>query len=94
MIDLMEEMGAEEWPKGLHMIFAKDGETRMGKVIGLTRTTAKLHPWDFMFGGLDEDVVQEIVLAEWDLFHPFDDLWDMDEYHNKHYPLASTGEKK
>jgi hypothetical protein len=94
MIDLIEEMGAEDWPKGLYMIFAKEGDTRMGKVIGLTRTTAKIHPWDFMFGGIDEEVVLEIVLADWDLFHPFDDLWNMDHYHDQNYPLASTGEKK
>ena len=94
MIDLMEAMGAEEWPKGLYMIFVKEGkDTRMGRVIGLTRTTAKIHPWDFMFGGVDQEVTQEIVLAEWDLFHPFDDIWDMDEYHSQTYPLTQTGEK-
>jgi hypothetical protein len=90
--DLAKELGAEDWPKGLYMIFAKEGETLMCRVIGLTRTTAKVQPWDLMFGGIDEDVVQEIVLAEWDSFHAFDDLWDMDDYHDKNYPLTNTGE--
>ena len=28
--DLAKELGAEDWPKGLYMIFAKEGDSRMG----------------------------------------------------------------
>ena len=84
-----KELVAEPWPKGLFIIFVKeDGASMMGKVIGLTKTNAIFHPWDFMFGGVDEEAVREVVLAEWDIFHAFDDVWDMDEFHDKHYPMT------
>lgn len=78
-------LGDEDWPKGLHMIFVFDDDVIMGKVIGLTNTSALIHPWDFMFGGVDEEQVREVVLAGVKRFHAFDDIWDMDDYNDKHY---------
>jgi len=80
-----ERIEAEEWPKGLYMIFAGEKDVLMGKVIGLTSTTALIHPWNFMFGGIDEEVKRGIVLADHKEFIPFDDLWDMDKYFAVHY---------
>ena len=81
--DLVE---AEDWPKGLYMIFVKtDTDAVMGKVIGLTQTTAVIHPWDFMFGGVDEELTIQVLLADTNTFIAFDDVWDMDEHFQKHY---------
>jgi hypothetical protein len=86
-----QEFVATPWPKGLFIIFAKEGKvSMMGKVIGLTQTKAIFHPWDLMFGGVDEDAVHEAVLAEWDIFHAFDDIWDMEEYYDKNYPMTGN----
>jgi hypothetical protein len=83
-----------EWPKGLYVIFVTEDNAYMGKVVGLTSTTAKIHPWDFMFGGVDEEQVREIVLADVKTFHAFDDIWDMDDYHEQNYWGKMTGEDK
>jgi hypothetical protein len=84
-----------EWPKGLYMIFLKtDTDAYMGKVIGLTPTTALIHPWDFMFGGVDEEVVREIVVADFKQFIPFDDVWKMDDYFSANHWKLITGETK
>jgi ABC-type uncharacterized transport system substrate-binding protein len=81
-----EEVEAEEWPKGLYMIFLKtDTDAVMGKVIGLTQTKALIHPWSFMWGGVDEELTIEVVLAEQKEFFAFDDLWEMDDYFSEHY---------
>ena len=83
-----------EWPKGLYMIFLKtDTDAFMGKVIGLTRTTVLIHPWDFMFGGVDEEVVRELVVADFRQFIPFDDVWKMDDYFLANHWKLITGEK-
>jgi hypothetical protein len=83
-----------EWPKGLYMIFLKtDTDAFMGKVIGLTRTTALIHPWNFMFGGIDEDVTRELVVADFQQFIPFDDVWKMDDYFSVNHWKLITGEK-
>jgi hypothetical protein len=89
------EIKAAEWSKGLYMIFLKtDTDAYMGKVIGLTPTTALIHPWDFMFGGVDEETIKELVIAQFKKFIPFDDVWEMDEYFEaKHWKLI-TGETK
>jgi len=77
------------------MIFADGaGSAIMGKVIGLTKTSARIHPWDFMFGGVDEDQVREVVLANFEYFHSFDDIWDMDDYCSEHYWLKHNKESK
>ena len=81
-----EMTDSEVWPKGLYMIFVKtDTEAAMGKVIGLTKTTALIHPWDFMFGGVDEESTIEVVLANTETFVAFDDVWDMDDYFQERY---------
>jgi len=88
-----EEVEAEEWPKGLYMIFlTTDTDGLMGKVIGLTCTTALIHPWDFMFGGVDEEVARQVVLADCKTFISFDDVWDMDKYFHDHHWNLMTGE--
>ena len=85
-IEMNEEVEAEEWPKGLYMIFLKtDTDAVMGKVIGLTQTKALIHPWSFMWGGVDEELTIEVVLAEQKEFFAFDDLWEMDDYFSEHY---------
>jgi hypothetical protein len=77
---------AEDWPQGLYMIFVKtDTEVSMGRVIGLTQTKALIRPWNFMFGGVDEEKTFEVVLADHKEFHAFDDLAEMDVYFAKHY---------
>jgi hypothetical protein len=78
-------LAPEDWPKGLYMIFVFGDDTVMGQVIGLTNTNALIHPWDFMFGGVDEEKVMEIVLADVKSFHAFDDIWKMDSYNASHY---------
>lgn len=86
---------AEDWPKGLYMIFVFDDDDTnymMGKVIGLTKTSARIHPWSFMWGGIDEEKVREIVLADVKRFHAFDDIWDMDVYCDNHYWKKTIGE--
>jgi len=89
-----EHLEPEEWPKGLYMIFAvNEKDAEMGKVIGLTSTTALVHPWSFMFGGIDNEVTRTVVLADFKEFIPFDDLWEMDEYFNMYYWSYITGEK-
>ena len=88
------EIQYEDWPKGLYMIFAAGADTTMGKVIGLTKTTARIHPWDFMFGGVDEDQIKDVVLAHVEQFVSFDDIWDMDEYNEKHFWLKNNKESK
>ena len=81
-----EVVEAEDWPKGLYMIFIKtDTDASMGKVIGLTQTKALIHPWNFMSGGLDQDLTLEVVLADQKEFHAFDDLWEMDDFFAKHF---------
>jgi hypothetical protein len=81
-----ELLEAEDWPKGLYMIFIKeDDDSRMGKVIGLTQTKALIHPWSFMFGGVDEELTIEVVLADQVAFFAFDDIWEMDDYFHEHY---------
>jgi hypothetical protein len=80
-----ECMDSEESPKGLYMIFAGEKDVMMGKVIGLTSTTALIHPWNFMFGGIDDEAIRGIVLADHKEFIPFDDLLDMDKYFAVHY---------
>jgi hypothetical protein len=75
-----------EWPKGLYMIFLKtETDAVMGKVIGLTKTTALIHPWDFMFGGVDEELTIGVLLADYKEFFAFDDVWHMDDYFEKHH---------
>lgn len=85
MTEKKDLLAPEDWPKGLYMIFVLDSDTVMGKVIGLTNTSALIHPWDFMFGGVDEEQVKEIVLADVKSFHAFDDIWKMDSYNASHY---------
>ena len=84
-----ELVEAEDWPKGLYMIFIKEDkdniDSRMGKVIGLTQTKALIHPWSFMFGGIDEELTLEVVLADQVAFFAFDDIWEMDDYFHEHY---------
>jgi hypothetical protein len=81
-----EIVEAEDWPKGLYMIFLKtETDAMMGKVIGLTKTTALIHPWDFMFGGVDEELTIGVLLADYKEFFAFDDVWDMDDYFEKHH---------
>ena len=83
--EIKDEFEAEEWPKGLYMIFApKDHDALYGKVIGITRTTAICHPWDEHFGGLDEEVVAQVTLADFDVFISFDDIWEMEHYFETH----------
>ena len=85
-------MSEAEWPKGLFMIFVKDEkDCYMGKVVGLTQTTALVHLWDFMFGGVDEDSVSQLVLADFKEFIAFDDIWDMDDYFAKRHWNLMTG---
>jgi hypothetical protein len=93
MIDLAKEMGAEEWPKGLYMVFQNGTKTIMGKVIGLTNKTVFIHPWDYHFGGLDDDVIMEIVLADVGKFFPFDDIWDMYQFHIDNFEKQNNGER-
>jgi hypothetical protein len=79
--EIKDEFEAEDWPKGLYMVFAtKDHDAVYGKVIGLTRTTAIYHPWDVQFGGVDEEVANQVVLADFDEFTSFDDIWEMEKY--------------
>jgi hypothetical protein len=85
MNEIKDPLRVEEWPKGLYMIFVLDDDCLMGKVFGLTNTKALIHPWSFMFGGVDEEEAVEIVLADVKKFYAFDDIWEMDEYFNKHY---------
>jgi len=93
MSEINETIEVAEWPKGLYMIFLKtDTEAYMGKVTGLTNTSALIHPWDFMFGGVDEDVILEIVLADYKKFIPFDDIWEMDEYFEANHWVSKKGE--
>ena len=93
--ELMKEMGAEDWPKGLYMIFAtKDHDAVYGKVIGLTRTAALYHPWDIQFGGVDEDAAHLAVLADFDEFVAFEDIWDMDDYFQERKFNLMRGEIK
>ena len=81
--DLIE---AEVWPQGLYMIFVKtDTEVAMGQVIGLTQTTAIIHPWNFMWGKVDEEKTYEVVLADQKQFFAFDELTEMDVYFATHY---------
>ena len=81
--DLIE---AEDWPKGLYMIFIKtDTDACMGKVIGLTQTKALIQPWSFMFGGVDEELTIEVVLADQKEFFAFDDIWEMDDHFQKKF---------
>jgi hypothetical protein len=81
--DLLE---AEEWPQGLYMIFVKtDTDLSMGRVIGLTQTTALIRPWNFMLGGLDKEKTLEIVLAEHKDFIAFDDCAEMDVFFTTHF---------
>jgi hypothetical protein len=95
MAEENEVMEAAEWPKGLYMIFLKtETDAYMGKVIGLTRTTALIHPWDFMFGGVDEEVTRELVIADFENFIAFDDVWKMDDYFSAHHWNLITGEAK
>lgn len=93
MSDIQKEDGVEmeDWPKGLYMIFALENDAIMGKVIGLTRTTALIHPWDIQFGGVDEDVATQVVLAEYKEFVAFDDIWDMEEYFESRHWNLMTG---
>ena len=87
------ETKVADWPKGLYMIFVMtDTDAIMGKVIGLTPTTALIHPWDFMFGGVDEEVVRELVIADFNQFISFDDVWEMDEYFSTRHWNLMTGE--
>ena len=75
-----------ESPRGLYIIFVKEGEALfMGEVVGLTAKSALIHPWDFMFGGIDEEQVRDLTLADFDQFHCFDDMWAMDDFNLKHY---------
>jgi hypothetical protein len=68
------------------MLFLKtDTDLRMGKVIGLTQTKALIHPYSFMFGWVDEELIIEVVLAEQKEFFAFDDIWKMDDYFNEHF---------
>jgi len=77
---------AEDWPQGLYMIFIKtDTEASMGQVIGLTQTTALIRPWNFMWGGVDDERTYEVVLAEQKEFHAFDDINEMDVYFREHF---------
>ena len=81
-----EIIEAEDWPKGLYMIFLKtDTDAVMGKVVGLTQTTALINPWNFMFGGVDEELTIQVLLADIKIFISFDDLWDMDDYFHKNH---------
>ena len=90
-----ENIETAEWPKGLYMIFLKtDTDAYMGKVIGLTPTKVLIHPWDFMFGGVDEEVVRELVVAEFKQFISFDDVWKMDDYFSANHWKLITGEEK
>lgn len=76
----------EDWPQGLYMIFIKtDTEASMGQVIGLTQTTALIRPWNFMWGGVDDERTYEVVLAEQKEFHAFDDINKMDVYFREHF---------
>ena len=93
--EIKNEFAIEEWPKGLYMIFAtKDHDAVYGKVIGLTRVTAIFHPWDVQFGGVDEDVAHQAVLANFDEFIAFDDIWDMDDYFQERKFNLMRGEIK
>lgn len=92
--ELMKEMGAEDWPKGLYMIFAKDQDAIRGKVIGLTRTTAIYHRWDEMFGGVDETVADQVLLTDFNEFISFDDIWEMESYFEEHGFQPMRGEIK
>jgi hypothetical protein len=38
-----------------------------------------------MWGGVDEELTIEVVLAEQKEFFAFDDLWEMDDYFSEHY---------
>ena len=93
---MTEESGTTEhaeWPKGLYMIFlTTDTDGLMGKVIGLTSATAIIHPWDVLFGGVDEDIARQVVLADCKTFISFDDIWDMEKYFEDHHWNLMTGE--
>lgn len=81
-----ENTKEQSWPKGLFVIFIKsDTEASMGQVIGLTQTKALIHPWNFMYGGLDVDLTLEVVLADHEKFISFDDWWKMDDYFMEHF---------
>ena len=94
MIEPSDSGEITEWLKDLYVIFVTDDNVYMGKVISLTPTTAFIRPWDFMFGGVDEKVVREIVLADVKTFHAFDDISEMDAYHEEHYWGKMIGENK
>ena len=68
-------------PKGLYIIFIKDEtDCCMGKVVGLTKTSALVHLWNFVVGGINKGSVTELDLQDFDKFISFDDLEDMDRY--------------
>jgi len=74
-------MKLEDQLQGLYMIFVKtDTEISMGQVIGLTQTAAQILPWNFMWGGIDEEKYIEIILAEQKEFFSFDNMKAMDLY--------------
>ena len=76
-------------PKGLYMIFVKDDkDCFMGKVVGLTKTSALVNLWNFVVGGIDEDSVSQLLLQDFNEFISFDDLEEMDKYFaNRHWNL-------
>jgi hypothetical protein len=81
-------------PKGFYMIFVVDEKNAMmGRLIGLTSTAALIHPWNFMFGGIDEHVTKTVVLDDYKEFLAFDNLLDMDEYFDANHWSYMTGKK-
>lgn len=73
-------------PRGLYVIFVKEEKpTLMGEVVILTAKTVVIHPWDFMFGGIDDEQTRELTLADFDEFHCFDDMWAMDDFFSINY---------
>jgi len=77
----MNSKQAGDSPKGLYMVFVKtDTEASMGRVVGLTQTSAWIRPWNFRDGGIDEDKAIEVVLADQKTLTSFEDMEEMDEW--------------
>lgn len=78
-------MQASDLSGGRYMIFVTKDDVCMGKVLAVSTTGVRFHPWNFLHGGLDLDQALVLLLADIKKVHVFDDIGDMDLYHAKTY---------